>query len=145
GGGERQPGAHVFRQSGEHRPQDERDKEQKDNREYDRERKKTGAHEREKRAVRLNRDAPNGVERVLEFRENRGRAKEQHEQPDDRREHAGRFFRRARLHRGLIRLAPPRARQRRNLLRDLPAGRFFAKDEARTRDENYEQGGERKK
>ena len=37
-----------------------------------------------------------------------------------------------------------RARQRRNLLRYLPAGRFFAKDEARDRDDNYEQGRERK-
>ena len=72
------------------------------------------------------------------------RAKEQHGQPDDRREHAGRFFRRARLHRGLNRLARAGARQRRNFLRDLPAGRFFTKDEARDRDDNYEQGRERK-
>jgi hypothetical protein len=58
GGGERQPGAHVFAQRGDHRTEHERDKEQKANREYDREGKKTVSHEREKRAVRLNRDAP---------------------------------------------------------------------------------------
>src|SRR4029077_13881021 len=48
-------------------------------------------------------------------------------------------------HRGLNRLARPRAGQRRNLLRDLPAGCLFAQDEARDRDDNYEQGRERKK
>ena len=37
-----------------------------------------------------------------------------------------------------------RARKHRNLLRDLPAGRFFAKEEARDRDDNYEQGRKRK-
>ena len=144
GGGERQLGTHVFAQRGEHRTENERDKEQKANREHDRERKKTVAHEGEKRAARLDRDAPNRVERVLELRENRGRAKEQHTQSDDRREHAGRFFRRARLHRGLNRLARACASQCRNLLRDLPTGRFFAKDETGDRNDNYEQGPERK-
>jgi len=54
------------------------------------------------------------------------------------------FFRRARLHRGLNCLARTRARQRRNFPRDLPAGRFFAKDETRDPDDNHEQGRKRK-